>query len=167
MSYEIAKALKGKLYSNDLQIGEGHVRIVGIVTGYKTGIGILKKENGENTTYCKFEGQFAHVFVTADGEEKEQRAGYLFVPEILESEIRSKFDSIIQDENFRGMQIAYDLYKVKDPDAKNARGYTWGTRPLFQAEKSQDPLSQLILACDEIAKPKQLTDKSEKKEPKK
>ena len=150
MTWMIAKKLKNKLYS-ELSIGGRAVQIVGILSGYKVGTSIFKSQTGDDVKYCEFTGQFGLSFVDSQGEEKEYRSGSLLVPEIMENVLKGQFDSQSANEGFQGIQIAYELFKVSDPDPKNARGYTWGCRPLITPEPENDPIAKLFAQVKPVA----------------
>ncbi len=114
----IAKKISNKLFS-DLPIGQG-VRIAGTVHSYTV-------EEGTYGEYKKFKGEFAmshkgETFVAA----------VAFLPEIAADLLAAGVVQAANDsgDGFKGLEFAIDLMKNADTDPRNARGYSWGVRPI-------------------------------------
>ena len=146
---ELVKAIKNSHFAPLLEIGGPGVKIVGRATSYEVKPSTLKRENGEDSYYAKFSGDF--LVILPNGEQL--RSGVLFAPEILEQPIKTAIDNARHNEEgeVESVEFGFELFKRDDrANAKNARGYVWGVKSLTPAKPETDPL--LLLAAAVVGK---------------
>lgn len=115
----VAKKISNKLFS-DLAIGQC-VRIAGTVHSYTV-------EEGAYGEYKKFKGEFA---LSHNGET--YMAAVAHLPEIAAEMLASGVVQAVSEagDGFKGLEFAVEMVKNVDTDTRNARGYSWGVRPII------------------------------------
>lgn len=140
---EIVKSLKNSHYSPTLEIGGTGAKIIGRAVSYQIKTSALKRDNGEESVYAKFEGDF--LCILPDG--SKIRSNIMYAPEILENPIKNAIDNARHDENgeVNSVEFGFEVFKRDDrANTKNPRGFVWGLKSLTPAKAETDPL--LLLA---------------------
>ena len=146
---ELVKAIKNALFSSKLEIGGKGVTIVGRASSYEVKTSALKRDNGEESVYARFTGDF--LASLPDG--SQIRAPVLFAPEIMEGPIKNAIDiaRVSEEGEVQAVEFAFELFKRDDRgNAKNARGYVWGIKTLTDSKPESDPI--LLLAASVAGK---------------
>lgn len=137
----IAKKISPKELS--LAIGESAI-IAGVVRSSET----VESQMGDS---IKFVGSFGAVVEHAENGKTVTdniRAGVMYVPSILEGILEGMVQSGLDaaGDAYQGTEFAFKLFKVKDTDERNARGYKWGVETLREPSEASDPVSKILLS---------------------
>lgn len=136
----IAKKISPKELS--LAIGESAI-VAGIVRSSET----VESQMGDS---IKFIGSFGAVVEHIENGKTlvdNIRSGVMYVPSILEGILEGMVQSGLDaaGDAYQGTEFAFKLFKVKDTDERNARGYKWGVETLREPSEASDPVSKILL----------------------
>ena len=141
---ELVNSLKNAHFAPLLEIGGPGAKIIGRASSYEVKPSTVKKENGEDSVYAKFSGDFLCILPNGD----QIRSNVMFAPEILENPIKSAIDNARHEEEgeVQSVEFGFEVFKRDDrANTKNPRGFVWGLKSLTPAKAESDPL--LLLAA--------------------